>query len=217
MDRGQGQVVVWDPLVRLAHWALVVAFFVAYLTEGEPIAVHSWAGYTIAGIVVVRTLWGIFGPAHARFGSFLHSPRVALLYLRDLLRFRARRYLGHSPAGGAMSVALLLMLAATATTGMLALGDTKKAGPLAFLYPTSAAQASADEPLFPTLDGPAPAGTAGDTGAARRDPPPVQLHETVVNVTLLLVVLHVAGVALASFAHRENLIRSMITGRKRAE
>jgi cytochrome b len=43
-----------------------------------------------------------------------------------------------------------------------------------------------------------------------------QVHETVANITLVFVVLHVFGVALASFAHSENLVRSMITGQKRA-
>lgn len=40
-------------------------------------------------------------------------------------------------------------------------------------------------------------------------------HEILVNGTLLLIILHVGGVILASFEHKENLVRSMITGLKR--
>ena len=42
-----------------------------------------------------------------------------------------------------------------------------------------------------------------------------ETHETLVYMTLALVVLHVGGVILASIEHKENLVRSMFTGRKR--
>ena len=40
-------------------------------------------------------------------------------------------------------------------------------------------------------------------------------HSLTVHGVLVLVLVHIGGVALASFRHRENLVRAMITGHKR--
>lgn len=114
---------VWDPFVRVFHWSLAGLFLLAYATADEIENVHLVAGYAIAGLVVLRVAWGFLGPPHARFASFVRSPRAVVSYLRDVALMRAPRHLGHNPAGGAMVVALLLMLAGTAVTGHLMTTD----------------------------------------------------------------------------------------------
>lgn len=196
------EVTVWDPLVRLFHWTLVAAFCAAYFTQGEPFEalqdrmdgewlqiVHVWAGYTIAGLLLFRLIWGFAGPRHARFGDFVRGPGVVFAYVKEVLTLRAPRHLGHNPAGGAMIVILLSSLTVTVVAGLALYGADKGLGPLA--------------------------GWLADIGDSTVDAIE-ETHEFFANFTLLLVAGHLVGVVWESLLHRENLARAMITGRKRA-
>jgi cytochrome b len=208
------RVVVWDPVVRYGHWLLVATFAVAYLTAeeegGGSELLHVWAGYVVGVIVGLRVLWGFIGPRRARFRDFVYGPFTAIRYLWDLFRGRARRYLGHSPAGGAMVVLLLLSVAGTVVTGLVAYGERGR-GPLADTGPL----------LVTAYAGEAKGGSRRDLELGRNggDGESVvgELHSALANITLALVILHVLGVGLASVMHRENLVLAMIDGRKRQD
>ena len=108
---------VWDPLVRVGHWALVAAFAVAYLTEDDLLGVHVWAGYVVGIILVARLSVGICRSSLRPIFRFRSGPGQVFAYLRDLVLFRARRYIGHSPGGGAMVIALLFVLRRLSSQG----------------------------------------------------------------------------------------------------
>ena len=57
---------VWDPLVRLFHWGLVVTFFISYFTGEEESELHIYTGYAVLGLIIFRLLWGFIGTRHAR-------------------------------------------------------------------------------------------------------------------------------------------------------
>jgi cytochrome b len=181
---------VWDPLVRLFHWALVGGFATAFIVEDDLLGVHVWAGYLVLALIAFRLVWGVIGTPHARFSDFVRKPRDVLAYIQDALRLRAPRYLGHNPAGGAMVIALMIAVVLTGLSGLAVYGAEELSGPLA--------------PLMSALP--------GSWGHFFEE-----VHEVMANLTLVLIVAHVAGVIFSSLSHRENLIGGMITGLKRRD
>ncbi len=101
------EVKVWDIVVRLFHWSLVTSFVIAWISADEWDNLHEISGYVVTGLIVFRLVWGIIGSKHARFSDFVVGPSTLINYLRDTVYHRAKRYLGHNPAGGAMILLLI--------------------------------------------------------------------------------------------------------------
>lgn len=110
---------VWDAPVRVFHWLLAASFGVAWLTsESERWQlVHVTAGYTMAGLVAFRVLWGLVGTRHARFAAFVRGPRAVLAYFRSLATGRPQHHTGHNPAGALAILALLALTLLTVAAG----------------------------------------------------------------------------------------------------
>ena len=184
----QNEVRVWDPFVRIFHWSLVLTFTVAYLSGEELEVLHNNAGYAVLGLVLLRIVWGFVGTRHARFRDFVYPPGEVRGYVVDTFRQRAKRYLGHNPAGGFMIIVMLLSLLITTMTGIAFYGIEDGAGPLAML-------AGSPEWTKELLE---------------------EVHEFFANLMVLLVAVHIIGVIVESRLHHENLVKSLVNGRKRA-
>ncbi len=184
--KSQELIKVWDLPLRTFHWLLVVGFFAAYLTEDELLAIHVWASYLVFGLLLFRLVWGFVGNDYARFSNFLCSPVKSVIYVKDVVALKAKRYLGHNPAGAAMIMSLLVSLLMTSITGFAVSGADQGAGPLANIV------GSSYEKVWE------------------------EVHEFFANFTLFLVFVHIVGVIIESFIHRENLAKAMWHGYKNA-
>jgi len=176
---------VWDLFVRVFHWSLVSTVFIALVTEDDFLNLHIVAGYAVGILIIARILWGLIGPKYARFSNFIYSPKAVMSYLGDLKNNISARYLGHSPAGGAMIIVLMITLLLTTISG---LSIYAKPGSVFYFFVVQNA-------FFADIIKDA--------------------HEVLAGTLWVLITLHVAGVIYTSLIHRENLVRAMITGLKR--
>ena len=167
-------VVVWDWPLRLFHWTLAASVLIAWFTPNAYDTVHRIAGYTMLGLIAFRLVWGFAGTRYSRFRSFIRLLRATPGFLWGLRRGQTGRYLGLNPAGAAMFVALLVLLAVSAISGWMQV-------------------------------------TVRFFGVAWVE----ELHTYSSDLAMILVVIHVLGVLTMCVLQKENLVRAMITGRKR--
>lgn len=179
---------IWDPLVRIFHWALLLCVAGAFiLGHFGPLDMtwHFYLGYTIGGLLIVRILWGIVGTRNARFANFVRGPFAVLRYLFTLPSRKPSHTDGHNPLGGWSVVAMLVVLAGQVLTGLCTDPDDYiNVGPLAQYLPDGWPRTA------------------------------LVWHHKLGWVLLALIALHVGAIWFYKVWKREDLVTPMITGRR---
>lgn len=177
---------VWDLPVRAFHWAIVVLVGFSWLSASRSwMELHFLAGYAVLALLLFRLAWGVVGSDTARFSRFLVSPASALRHLAHIGRREPDREIGHNPAGGWMVVLMLILLLVQVGTGLSANDNVMNEGPLAHFL---------GKPLSDRLSA---------------------FHSVTFTLLQIAVGLHILAVLAYALLKRQDLVRPMVTGRKR--
>lgn len=176
------RVKIWDGFVRISHWLMVLLVVAMWITAEEGyMDWHLRLAAVLGALVVTRILWGFFGSESARFSKFLKGPAAVVSHVREFRQGRYQPTNTHNAAGGWAAVLLLLLLALQFTSGLFATDEIFYSGPLASFV------------------------SNGFSDAA------TEFHETVFNVLVALVVVHVVAIILYRIKGI-NLIAAMLHG-----
>ncbi len=203
----KNEIRVWDPLIRLFHWGLVVTFFIAYFTGEEESDLHIYSGYIVLGLIIFRVFWGLVGTRYARFSGFLTTPSTVMTYIKSLAD-KPKRYIGHNPAGGWMIMVMLVTLFVVSLSGLEVYAIEEGLGPFAGDVPELAIikTARADNDEYENED-------EEEFWEEFWE----EIHEISSNFMLILIALHVTGVFVSGRLHNENLAKAMLTGKKKSD
>jgi cytochrome b len=179
-------VAVWDPFLRIFHWSLVLLFVLAYVSGSRPAYYRVHLASGIAILgLVVFRL--IWGFIGPRPARFTDFLRGPRAAIAHL-----RELVGgsHRPVLGhnplgGWAVIVILLLVLLEVFSGLFASTFDYDGPLASLIPDAWAATAAD------------------------------VHLLNLNLLLAVLLVHLAGVAITSVLGQENLVASMIHGRKR--
>lgn len=191
---------LWDRVVRVSHWGIAIVVLVNEVITRGGSPTHVWFGWIALTLLAIRLLWGLIGSREARFSAFPPNPRAAIAHMKELLAGKPRHYGSHNPAGAMMAYALWGAIAVMIATGFVMSGPS----PFAVAEQQAIVDSGDWSQLVKTEDGE----DEEAVGVVKL------VHETMANLILLLVGLHVAGVFVESLMMRRNLVPPMLLGER---
>jgi cytochrome b len=181
--------VVWNKTIRTFHSLLILSILVAFLTEDFEV-VHEVVGFFILLLILFRLTYGIFTKNRfAKISEFFHSPKNIFSFIKSVLTFKEKRYLGHNPLGGFVMFLMLILIVVIIFSGSLGFAMKEEEGIMALFV-----------------------GANFQIGKALLD-----IHHISTNFLLVLIAFHLIGVAVSSILTRENLAKSIFFDGKKRE
>ena len=190
----------WDPVVKLTHWSVVTAIIANALFTEEGSGTHVWIGYALAAILGLRLLWGLIGPAEARFTAFPPNPGRALAHLRDIRSGRHVEHRSHNPLGALMVYAIWSCLGAVIASGIAMAGLP---GQVRSERSDTVVSASAEHERGEDAE---------EREGSEEEGPLGEIHEVAVNLLYLLIALHIAGVVFETRRSGRKVVLAMLPG-----
>ncbi|WP_298283296.1 cytochrome b/b6 domain-containing protein [Novosphingobium sp.] len=202
----------WDPVVKLTHWAVALAVLANAVITEEGSAAHVWVGYALVAILALRLLWGLIGPAEARFSAFAPSPRKALAHLGDIAAKRHTVHRSHNPLGALMVYAIWGTLLVIIGTGVAMAGLPFTPGTERRVEQSVSLAATAGSVNEAAEEGEDDASEDGKADEEGGEGPLGEVHEAAVNLLYGLILLHIGGVLFESRRQKRNLALAMLPG-----
>ena len=183
---------IWDPFIRCWHWLLVISVVTGWLLgEFRTFSVMQWhiyCGYVTGLLLLLRIVWGFWGPQSVRFSALTVRFKDLVHYSKTVFRREPSATAGHNPLGALSVVIMLSVLCVQVITGLFSEDDGLfYSGPFASMLSSS---------MIVKM---------------------TALHNYFSRLVLVFVLLHIAAVLFYLIWKRENLITAMISGRKLVE
>lgn len=213
----------WDPIVKLTHWGVVASVIGNAIVTEEGSGWHIWVGYGLAALLALRLLWGMVGPAEARFSAFPPSPARALTHIRDIGAGRVMRHRSHNPLGALMVYAIWATLLAITVSG-IAMSGPPPADPGAVRgerehHAAVDISAAVGQVMVPSAraeeDDEAENEGREAGGENEASEQYEEIHEIAVNLLYVLIALHLIGVVFETRRSGREVVGAMVPGGNR--
>lgn len=182
----ENETVVWSRFARFLHWSIAIAF-VTLISTGflHMIDLHKPVGLATLVLIIMRIIYGFKTRGYNRFSAMLYTPAQSFRYLVSIVKGNPEKFTGHNPLASPVMLGIIWGIFINALSGVT----------MAVLENMTDSDPTNEQYIA----------TAESIET---------IHESISIFIAVLVALHFIGLIVHTIVHKENIAKSMITGKK---